>query len=210
MPKGALIAAMDFSPVDEGEFHDWYDMEHLPERQRVPGFINGARWIGADNPKLSVATYDLDDVAVLHGPDYGKIGGANLSPWSKRIVAKVTQIMRYEGVQILPGDGIAPAGAGGLLLVGMTPGAAVEAAFNAWYDDAHVPALAAVPGVLSARRFRTSGAGPKYVALYHLTGPGVVESPQWKDASASTAMPTDVREQITNRLRLVCRSYVRS
>jgi hypothetical protein len=38
MAKGALIAAMDFSNVDAGEFNDWYDTEHILERQRVPGF----------------------------------------------------------------------------------------------------------------------------------------------------------------------------
>ena len=40
MAKGILIAAMDFSNVAEDEFHDWYDTEHIPERLRVPGFIN--------------------------------------------------------------------------------------------------------------------------------------------------------------------------
>jgi hypothetical protein len=71
-------------------------------------------------------------------------------------------------------------------------------------------ALARVPGVLYARRVRTSGGNPKYVALYHLASPGVVDSPEWKQASASTPMPQHVRDQITNRLRLVCRNYVRA
>jgi hypothetical protein len=95
-------------------------------------------------------------------------------------------------------------------LVGMTPGAEVETAFNAWYDTEHVPALARVPGVLCARRFRTGAGGTKYVALYHLTSPGVVDSPEWKQASASTPMPQHVRDQITNRVRLVCRNYMRA
>ena len=55
---------------------------------------------------------------------------------------------------------MAPAGAGGLLLVAMTPGAAKDAAFNAWYDNEHLPALAAVPGVLSARRVGPYLVGP--------------------------------------------------
>ena len=38
MTHGILIAAMDFSNVAEDEFNDWYDTEHIPERQRVPGF----------------------------------------------------------------------------------------------------------------------------------------------------------------------------
>jgi len=210
MAKGILIAAMDFSNVDLGEFNDWYDTEHVPERQRVPGFLTLQRWIGADNPRQSVATYDLESLEVLRSPAYRAIGGENLSPWSKRITAKVQRLLRCEGEQILPGDATAPTGAGGLLLVGMTPGPAVEAAFNTWYDKEHVPALAKVPGVLCARRFRASGAGPKYVALYHLTAPGVIDSAEWKDASGSTAMPPNVREHISDRLRLVCRNYTRA
>ena len=142
---------------------------------------------------------------------YRAIGGENLSPWSKRVTSRVERILRYEGEQTLPGDAIAPDAAGGMLLVGMTPAAGVEAAFNAWYDREHVPALAAVPGVLCARRFHgaATGGGPKYVALYHLTGPEVVDSAAWKQASGSTPMPGQVREQITDRLRLVCRPYKR-
>jgi len=209
MAKGILIAAMDFSNVPADEFNDWYDLEHIPERQRVPGFLTLQRWIGPENPKQSVAAYDLDSLAVLQSPEYRAIGGENLSPWSKRVTGKVERLLRYEGEQILPGDATAPSGAGGLLLVAMTPGAEVETAFNAWYDTEHLPALARVPGVLCARRFRASGGALKYVALYHLTAPTVIESPEWKQASGSTPMPQRVRDQITNRLRLVCRNYVR-
>jgi len=150
MAKGVLIAAMDFSNVAEDEFNDWYDTGHIPERQRVPGFLVCQRWIGAENPRQSVATYDLENVLVLQGPDYRAIGGENLSPWSKRVTARVQRLVRFEGDQILPGDRVAPDNAGGLLVVGMTPAPAVETAFNAWYDTEHVPALARVPGVLCA------------------------------------------------------------
>ena len=80
MAKGTLIAAMKVGRAAEDEFHDWYDTEHLPERQRVPGFLVCQRWIGADDPKVSVATYDLDNLAVLKSPAYLAIGGENLSP----------------------------------------------------------------------------------------------------------------------------------
>lgn len=210
MAKGAMIAAMDFSNVDAGEFNDWYDTEHIPERQRVAGFLTLQRWIGAENARQSVATYDLENLDVLQSPGYRAIGGENLSPWSKRVTAKAERLLRYEGEQILPGDAVAPANAGGLLLVGMTPAPDVEAAFNAWYDTEHVPALARVAGVVCARRFHTNAGGPKYVALYHLASPGVVDTPEWKQASRSTPMPQRVREKISNRLRLVCRSYARA
>jgi hypothetical protein len=209
MAKGLLIAAMDFSHVSEDEFNDWYDLEHIPERQRVPGFLTLQRWIGADNDRHSVAIYDLESLAVLQSPAYRAIGGENLSPWSKRVTAKCQRLMpRFEGEQILPGDATAPQGAGGLLLVAMTPAPAHETEFNAWYDTEHVPALARVAGVLSARRFRADG-HPKYVALYHLTSPEVVSGPDWKRASESTPMPAHIRPQISDRARLICRSYQR-
>ncbi|HEV8533803.1 MAG TPA: hypothetical protein VGT00_20460, partial [Methylomirabilota bacterium] len=74
MAKGTLIAAMNMGQAAEDEFHDWYDTEHLPERQRVPGFLACHRWIWVQDRKVSVATYDLDTVAVLKSPAYLAIG----------------------------------------------------------------------------------------------------------------------------------------
>jgi hypothetical protein len=210
MAHGELIAAMDFSNVAEDEFNDWYDLEHIPERQRVPGFLSCQRWIGAENAGHSVATYDLESLAVLNSDAYRAIGGENLSPWSKRITARCQRLLRFEGEQILPGDKSAPTGAGGLLLVAMTPAPGDETAFNAWYDTEHIPALSRVPGVLCARRFRAGySSGPRYLALYHLSSPEVVTGPEWKRASESTPMPEPIRPQISDRLRIVCRSYRR-
>ena len=207
MAKGTLIAAMNIGRAAEDEFHDWYDTEHLPERQRVPGFLVCQRWIGADDPKISVATYDLDNVAVLRSPAYLAIGGENLSPWSKRVTGRVERLMRFEGDQILPGDLLPPTNAGALLLNAMNIAPGLEAEFNEWYDKEHIPALAAVPGVLGARRFR--GAGNRtYVALYHLATPAVVESAEWKQARESDW--TDrLKPHFRGHLRLVLRRYAR-
>ena len=98
----------------------------------------------------------------------------------------------------------------GVLIAAMDFSKVVDDEFNDWYDTEHVPALARVSGVLSARRFRTSAGGPKYVALYHLTSPAVVDGAEWKQASGSTPMPEHIRPQISDRLRLVCRSYRRA
>ncbi len=208
MAKGILIAAMKIGRAADDEFHDWYDTEHLPERQRVPGFLHCQRWIGVDDPRVSVATYDLADVAVMQSSAYTAIGGANLSPWSKRLLTKVERIMRYEGDQIMPGEELPPAGAGGLLLNAMNVPVEHEADFNAWYDKEHIPALAAVPGVLSARRFRATSGAPKYVALYHLTDPNVVESKEW-DVARTSDWTSRVTPHFRDRIRLVLRRYVR-
>ena len=207
MAKGILIAAMRIGKAAPDEFHDWYDTEHLPERERVPGFLACQRWIGTDDGTVSVATYDLETAAVLQGPTYRAIGGENLSPWSKRVTARVERMMRFEGDQILPGDELPPRGAGGLLLNAMNVTPEAEAEFNEWYDKEHIPALSAVPGVLSARRFRGSG-NRAYVALYHLADPAVQESASWKQARES-AWTDRLKPHFRDHLRLVCRRYVR-
>ena len=61
---GLLVAGFNYAGVNEDEFNDWYDTEHVPERERTPGFINCERWIGADDPKVSIATYDLESLNV--------------------------------------------------------------------------------------------------------------------------------------------------
>jgi hypothetical protein len=208
MAYGILIAAMNIANAAEDEFHDWYDTEHLPERQRVPGFLVCQRWIGTDDRKVSVATYDLETVGVLQGPEYRAIGGENLSPWSKRVTGRVERLMRFEGDQILPGDARSPDNAGGLLLNAMNIEPAAEAEFNEWYDNEHIPALAAVPGVLCARRFRATSANRRYVALYHLVSPDVQATPAWKNA-ADSEWTRKLRPHFRDHLRLVCRTYVR-
>jgi hypothetical protein len=208
MAKGILIAAMNIANAAEDEFHDWYDTEHLPERQRVPGFLLCQRWIGEGDRKVSVATYDLDSAAVLQSPAYQAIAGANLSPWSKRVTGRVERLMRFEGDQILPGDRLPPADAGGLLLNAMNVEGAAEAEFDEWYDNEHIPALAAVPGVLCARRFRATSANRRYVALYHLVSPEVQATAEWKRA-ADTEWTRKLRPHFRDHLRLVCRKYVR-
>jgi hypothetical protein len=209
MAKGTLIAAMRIAQVAEDEFHDWYDTEHLPERQRVPGFLVCERWLGAEDARVSVATYDLESVAVLQGAAYRAIGGENLSPWSKRVTARVERLMRFEGDQILPGDQLPPSRAGGLLLNALNIAPELEAEFNEWYDKEHIPALAAVPGVLCARRFRGSSGNRKYVALYHLAEPAVVESAEWKAARQSD-WTSRLQPHFRDHLRLVLRRYRRS
>ena len=206
MAKGTLIAAMKIGRAAADEFHDWYDTEHLPERQRIPGFLVCQRWMGTADGIVSVATYDLETVGVLKRPAYLAIAGENLSPWSKRITARVERLMRFEGDQILPGDELPPEKAGGLLLNAMNIAPEFEAEFNEWYDKEHIPALRAVPGVLSARRFRGTSGNRKYVALYHLATPEVQESDEWKKARTSD-WTSRLQPHFRDHLRLVCRRY---
>ena len=162
--------------------------------------------MGTEDRQVSVATYDLENVGVLKTPLYLAIGGENLSPWSKRVTARVERLLRFEGDQILPGDQLPPRDAGGLLVNAMNIAPEVEAEFNEWYDKEHIPALSAVPGVLCARRFRGTSGNRKYVALYHLSTPEVQESAEWKQARQSE-WTSRLQPHFRDHLRLVCRRY---
>lgn len=205
-PLGLLVAGFDYTGVDAGEFHDWYDTEHLPERQRTPGFINAVRWLGLDDDRISIATYDLESYAVLQSAGYRAIAGENLSPWSKRMVGKCRRVIRFDGEQANPGGLVAPAGAAALLLVAMNVESQAETEFAEWYDNEHLPRLAAVPGCLAARRFRGHAGTHRYLALYHLGAPEVAASRAWK-AAAATPWTEKLRPHTSDRLRLVLRPY---
>jgi hypothetical protein len=209
---GLLVAAFDSSPVAEDEFNDWYDTEHVPERRACPGFINAERWVGAENPKIAIATYDLESIDVLRSDAYRKIGGENLSPWSKRVTAKATRLGRFEGEQLPPGNVAAPQAAGGALFFAMNVAPEAEADFNAWYDEEHIPRLSKVPGCLSARRWKllsaTSEGKHRYLAFYHLASPEVCSSGAWKEA-AETPWTLRIRPHTRDRMRIALKRYVR-
>jgi hypothetical protein len=212
MANALLLAAFDFSGAHADEFHDWYDLEHIPERQAIAGFGACERWISAEQPEISVATYDLDSIDVLRGEAYKSIAYGNLSVWSKRVTSMCTRLLRFEGTQITPGEARAPEGAGGLLLNAINVAPEAEADFNAWYKDEHQPALARVPGTLAARSYRSAEAGGgthRYVALYHLESPAVTQSAAWK-AAIDTPWSAKVRPHFRDRIRILARHYVRS
>lgn len=208
--QGLLLMAFDLSTAHADEFHDWYDQEHIPERLSVPGFLNAERWIGAENPALHIATYDLARHDVLYSPPYMAVSGDNQSPWTKRVTAKATRLLRFEGRQIVPGALAAPAGADGLLMAAMTPRPGMEAEFTAWYNQEHLPLLAAVPGVLAARRFEAGDRASerRFVTLYHLREIGVSRSDAWA-AAANTKWTEAMRPHLLDLMVLRMKRYQR-
>jgi hypothetical protein len=209
MSKAFLIAALDFSKAPGNEFHEWQDQEHIPERLAVPGFINGQRWVGAGDPKISVNTYDLENLDVLTSAPYLTFAYENASVRSKRMTGMYMRLMRVAAEQVAPGNEIQPDGAQALLFNAMNIPTEHEADFNAWYTQEHLPALAKVPGTLCARFFRSGDerSSHRYVAVYHLTAPEVPDSPAWRKA-ADTPWSARMRPHFQDRVRIVCRRYV--
>ena len=88
----------------------------------------------------------------------------------------------------------------GFLLVLMNPPPAFEEEFNAWYDLEHVPERLAVPGFESARRYISTGASPRYLAMYDLETEAVLESEAYRRVGGDNSSPWTKR--VTARARV--------
>jgi len=76
----------------------------------------------------------------------------------------------------------------GLLLVMVDIDPAHEGELNRWYEEEHIRERLSIPGFLRARRFVALEGGPKYLALYELASPDVLQSEEyrrWKTVGAT-------------------------
>lgn len=67
---GLLAVWNDIAEEDDAEFNAWYQEEHVPERLRVPGFLNARRYRDLAAPFSYAALYDTACVAALASPAY--------------------------------------------------------------------------------------------------------------------------------------------
>jgi hypothetical protein len=69
----------------------------------------------------------------------------------------------------------------GLLLMMTDIDPANEEDFNRWYEEEHLDERLRIPGFINARRFTALEGGPKYLALYDLESPEVLQSAPYRD-----------------------------
>lgn len=98
----------------------------------------------------------------------------------------------------------------GLLMVYVDVPQEVEADFNRWYDDEHIPERLSISGVLDAARYVAVRGAPKYLACYELTEPEAYFSDIWQyhlrhpTAWSKRMAPTVVgRNFVRNLYRLI-------
>jgi hypothetical protein len=108
-----------------------------------------------------------------------------------------------------------------LLIVTAEVDAKIEAEWNRWYDDNHLPAALACPGVLSGKRYMASGPifdnnrGQRserntrvYTTVYELSDPDAVNTPQflamrgWHHLSPGVRSETKVVVAVPTRTTL--------
>jgi hypothetical protein len=70
--------------------------------------------------------------------------------------------------------------ANGLLLFMTDIDPALEGEFNRWYEEEHPDERMAIPGFITARRFQAIEGSPKYLAIYDLESPDVLQSATYR------------------------------
>jgi hypothetical protein len=96
---------------------------------------------------------------------------------------------QYDLLLDLPGGSSHAWPARHLFVVGINLDPGHEEDFEAWYNNEHLPALVAVPGVSRAVRFKrvqpdpgTRDQYPAYLALYDIENPGIAGNEDWQAA----------------------------
>ena len=182
---GLLLALMDIEPGHEADFNRVYDTEHVPERLAVPGFRTARRFQAVEGSPAYQAFYDLESPEVLEGSAYREVAGRD-NQWKKLVGPYVRNQVRCVCAQIFPvatETAPPPREVPAALFVGLQVPAEHDEEFNVWYNTEHIPNLAAVPGVLRARRFAPMDGSKRYVAVYELADPEVPLSEAWAKAS---------------------------
>lgn len=94
----------------------------------------------------------------------------------------------------------------GLLVVRVEPPPEMDEEFNDWYDTEHIPERLAVPGFLTARRFRLND-HPSYLALYDVESPEVLDSPAYR-VFFEGKNRTPWTHRVGSRLKVARKRYV--
>ena len=181
--EGLLYAEAECPAELESEFHTWYNLEHIPERLRIPGFVSGHRYVALEGEPRWLAAYRLESPEVLESPEYRQWMGPLQTPWTKRMVSstRVRRSVFRNAHRVGQHDG---ADTRGLLAIRYAPAPPETRRLDDWHDQMFSRELAQIPGVVQAGRYvdtETSG----QLALYYLADPWVAQQPRFASVWAA-------------------------
>lgn len=181
--RGLITVRLDVATAHDEEFNDWYQLEHVPQLTAMPGFVRTRRYFSEKADIRYLAWYETADESVEAARDFQHIV-AHPTPWSQRMRKLYGEQRERMNFKLMCEVGSIPAPDAPWMYIVHTdiPDHIVDE-YNAWYDSEHLPRCAAIPGVLRARRYASTGIcggtvdGPKYLTAYEMSGPDVWESP---------------------------------
>ncbi|TFK85406.1 hypothetical protein K466DRAFT_588126 [Polyporus arcularius HHB13444] len=197
---GLLLVLVEPGPaIPDAEFNDWADNEHVPLRMAIPAFQSCTRWVATDDQKpTQLALYTVSSVSTFYEPPYTTLGKTR-SEREKALAPRIALFDRrvYEQLDAPILSRTPDAGPARFVrVVGVDVPPENEEDLNRWYDEEHIPMLAKVPQWVRSTRYvlREGGVSgtdeslkptrgtPKYLALHEYTGPGAVETEEFRAA----------------------------
>ena len=91
--NGVVAIWHDLKPEAKGDFYEWHNREHMPERVGIPGFRRGRRYIAVEGAPEFFNLYEADSPEVLGGRDYLDRLNAP-TEWTKRVVPSFRNVAR--------------------------------------------------------------------------------------------------------------------
>jgi hypothetical protein len=205
--NGLITVWLDVPPEREEEFNDWYNLEHLPQVARLPGFVSARRYYCGEGPLKYLAWYDTVDETVESGPDFQRLV-AEPTPWSRRMRRFYGEKRERFNLRLMCDVGRVPGiDTPWLYIVHTDIPDEIVAEYNNWYDREHLPRLVTVPGVVRARRYAAPAANPRYLTAYELEDRNAFESPEGLQAR-KTPWTEKMRAVFHNTRRSMCRLIV--
>lgn len=186
--RGLLIAMVEVDPAHLVEFTQWYETEHLADRQRFPGFLTARRYINVEGgPRAFFARYDIASPKVLNTPAYKKIATSPWTEWMKKFFPRpgIRQVFVELGPKSAAGKAdrknMQRSDTRGLFVVSVEIKPDFRKQFQGWVEKICLPAAQSCKGVLSARFFKdTSGNDGHFLLLYDLKSQEVAKSSDFK------------------------------
>jgi len=91
--KAVMINWSDVAPEHRPAYYEWHSREHMVGRVAIPGYQRGRRYLAAKAQRDFLVLYEVDDLAVVTGPDY--LARANQpSPLTQRTAQFVKNAIR--------------------------------------------------------------------------------------------------------------------
>jgi hypothetical protein len=198
---GLLWVLSEPGAVDEIEFHDWYDHEHVPLRTALDGVHTARRFRAIDGEAPGWgAMYDID-LDVLRRPEYTRLRERR-SPREQQVVDRLATLDR-RSYELVADDGEPVDAPAVLVTTSLTVPPALEPELQSWYAEEHVPLLHAIPGWARTRRYRLlDGTAPRWLALHELTDATALETTAYRQAT-STPRRGRLMAGVTERERRV-------
>jgi hypothetical protein len=91
--RALLLVMIDIDPDHEEEFNRWYEEEHLPDRDGLPGFVSARRFVSHEGGPKYLALYELENVDALDSDEYLRLINPP-SEWTQRMEARMTSRLR--------------------------------------------------------------------------------------------------------------------